>query len=85
MARDFSHLDKIAAREIMRHRLPLLLGTDPGCNVRDWDGEADENPHVMQALNQGIAARYAILDALTPSDLAALLAEKCPGWRLIKE
>lgn len=28
----------------------------------------------------GRDARQAILSAITPSDLAALLAEKCPGW-----
>lgn len=27
-----------------------------------------------------VACRNAIIAAITPSDLAALIAEKCPGW-----
>jgi len=54
-------LDEAAARAVMVSRLPQLLGSEPGCEVKDWHAESVYNPHVAQALSQAVAARRTIL------------------------
>lgn len=79
MTHDWSHLDEAAARGIVKE----CYGTDPD-ELTDHPASKSWEPPSWPAWerleDEGHYARKAIFDALTPSDLAALIAEKCPGW-----
>lgn len=50
-----------------------------------YEINANERGCVDSYCSEGHAARRAILSALTQFDIAALIAEKCPGWVCVPE
>ena len=70
MTHDWSHIDEAAARALMkRHGYGF---TDTWPNILDGFLAAEAKSCVNAAVS-----------AITPSDLAALIAEKCPGWKCV--
>ena len=78
MTHDWSHLDDALDAHLREE------AERPTYDAPYVSGDSVDNTCLDGWFDLG-GMRKAILSALTPSDLAALLAEKCPGWVIARK